>query len=52
MNLIKFKYFLLFYSTGFPAQSYPEGINLPGGTTELGPIMHPKSKNENIFFIF
>jgi hypothetical protein len=33
----------LTYSTGFPAQTYPEGINLPGGTTELGPIIHPLS---------
>jgi hypothetical protein len=33
----------LTYSTGFPAQSYPAGISLPGGTTEFGPIAQPLS---------
>jgi len=29
------------YCTGFPAHNYPDGINLPGGTTELWPIAQP-----------
>ena len=32
-----------YYSTGFPAHSCPPGINLPGGTTEFGPITAPLS---------
>lgn len=33
----------LTYSTGLPAHNYPAGINLPGGTTLLGPITAPLS---------
>jgi len=33
----------LINSTGFPAQYYSAGINLPGGTTEFGPIIAPLS---------
>jgi len=38
--------FVNFYSTGFPAHNCPEGIILPGGTTELGPMAHPLSSLE------
>lgn len=33
----------LTYSTGFPAHNCPAGINLPGGTTLLGPTTAPLS---------
>jgi hypothetical protein len=33
----------MIYSTGLPAHNWPDGINLPGGTTELGPIADPFS---------
>jgi hypothetical protein len=33
----------LIYSTGFPPQSCPAGINLAGGTKELGAITAPFS---------
>lgn len=42
-QLIYYAFKSLTYYTGFPAHNYPEGINLPGGTTLSSPISHPLS---------
>ncbi len=40
---MSYKFYFINYQTGFPAHNQDEGITLPGGTTEFGPIALPFS---------